>query len=550
MEGQEAQIATQTLLRLFLVLLYAPIGCYACARLFPRLAPGLRLVAALLLLGQILIIGMALEYQPLSQWEEWLWHLNAEGNIAAAFASTQLALASGAALLAARRPSGRWHRRYLGGMALLFLFLAGDEYMQIHETLPAWEIVYAALGAAVVMATLMAARGAPAEARRWHVCLLAGLAISGVAAVFVEQLKQPAICAFFGDVNGDGCLWRYFVEEPLELLGIWLALLAMLGLTTELRLSKPVARFLLGWSFLWLLLLCLWSLAPGLELRLMTEPANVRFGSGTELHGYRVERRKHELFTHLIVSARQADYPWLGYSVVLVDQVTGAELARRDRFSRGQLLWHLGADWRHVFRETIPVLLPAETPENRAYWIVLTQWREREGLYTTQSVEASDLPRLTETQIIIGEYLRPEPSNKGILDPLARFSNGFALVQADLPASAKAGDKLAITFRWQAEAAGVDDLIQFLHLGHSESGAWHVTDQQPLGARLPTRLWYTGLDDSETWQLPLPEDLAAGEYQVFTGLYRHSDGERLPAFDSDGGSWLDNRVALGNLIVE
>ncbi len=96
----------------------------------------------------------------------------------------------------------------------------------------------------------------------------------------------------------------------------------------------------------------------------------------------------------------------------------------------------------------------------------------------------------------------------------------------------------------------MDDLIQFLHLGHSESGAWHVTDQQPLGARLPTRLWYTGLDDSETWQLPLPADLSSGEYQVYSGLYRHSDGERLPAYDSDGGAWLDNRVALGNLIVE
>ncbi|MDE2774587.1 MAG: hypothetical protein OXI77_01470 [Chloroflexota bacterium] len=27
---------------------------------------------------------------------------------------------------------------------------------------------------------------------------------------------------------------------------------------------------------------------------------------------------------------------------------------------------------------------------------------------------------------------------------------------------------------------------------------------------MPTRLWYSGLADSETWALPPPEDLAAG----------------------------------------
>ena len=76
--------------------------------------------------------------------------------------------------------------------------------------------------------------------------------------------------------------------------------------------------------------------------------------------------------------------------------------------------------------------------------------------------------------------------------------------------------------------------MQFLHFGHEESGTWWVYDQQPLGPRLPTRLWYSGLADSEIWQVPLPADLAPGRYTVFTGLYRTRDQERVPASDAAG----------------
>ena len=59
-----------------------------------------------------------------------------------------------------------------------------------------------------------------------------------------------------------------------------------------------------------------------------------------------------------------------------------------------------------------------------------------------------------------------------------------------------------------------------------------------------------GLADSEVWQAPLPADLAPGRYEVFTGLYRTRDQERIPANDLDGLAWVDGRVSLGSLIVE
>ena len=72
----------------------------------------------------------------------------------------------------------------------------------------------------------------------------------------------------------------------------------------------------------------------------------------------------------------------------------------------------------------------------------------------------------------------------------------------------------------------------------------------PLGARLPTRLWYSGLADSETWTVPLPADLAPGIYSVYTGIYRIGDRERAGASDAEGKPYLDARVPLGQLLIE
>ncbi len=133
---------------------------------------------------------------------------------------------------------------------------------------------------------------------------------------------------------------------------------------------------------------------------------------------------------------------------------------------------------------------------------------------------------------------------------LAVFDNGFTLEELELPARAQAGDALPLRFAWRSDADGIEDHIQFLHFVHDESGAWWGYDQQPLGPRLPTRLWYPGLADSETWLVPLPEDLAPGRYALYTGLYRAGDLVRVPATDRRGQVWQDQRVLLGSVIVE
>ena len=158
---------------------------------------------------------------------------------------------------------------------------------------------------------------------------------------------------------------------------------------------------------------------------------------------------------------------------------------------------------------------------------------------------------MSESQVILDELVLRAPMSPPTGAPTRRDSTTvLSFESVDLPTAAAPGATLPITLSWRSKADGAEDHAQFLHLGHVETGDYFVYDQRPLGDRLPTRLWYSGLADSETWSVPLPADLAPGEYRVSSGLYRVSDGRARAGHRRRGGSlWLDNRVALGGLTI-
>lgn len=193
----------------------------------------------------------------------------------------------------------------------------------------------------------------------------------------------------------------------------------------------------------------------------------------------------------------------------------------------------------------------SRAPVNRAMWIVLTLWREAADGYEQLQISASDRQQLSDRQAILGELVLPGKTAQAQTGtPLAIFDNGFALDEARLPARGVAGESLAITFAWSSAVHGSEDFAQFLHFLPEGGGDWWNYDQQPLGARLPTRLWYRGLADSQTWEFPLPGDLAPGRYMLFTGLYHIHDQKRIPVKDAAGTSYRDGSVPLGVLDVD
>ena len=546
-------VSPDTINRILIFSLYLLIAWTSFRRLLPELTLPAKRLATALLAAQVLVILWSLEWQPSSNFEHWLQLLTGEYNIPATLASVQLALVGCVALFIARAVKAGllFQRLYFIGIGLIFLFFALDEYHKIHEQIANWTAYYAALGALVAMATVVYALYSPRRARKWQACFLAGLAISGAGAIGLELM--PAVCDSIGPFYLSECLLFSSIEEALEFSGIWLALVSLLGQFSLITASPP--RF--TWHalslapILWLFPLLIISLIPALESKLVAQEASVQFQSGLSLHGYTLNTSQEVSRARLYASAKQGNGIRLGYSIHLIDQATGSSIAAADAWEyRRNGFWLFGPEYAPIYSQVIEVELPPRTPVNRAYWIALSVWEKTDDDYPRRAVLSSDLQLLGKTQVVLGELVMPADSAAAAQSaPLAEFDNGFALAAVDMPARAQAGDSLSLTFTWRSNVDNGEDYVQFPHLRHAESGEWFVYDQQPLGARLPTRLWYSGLIDSETWQAPLPAELAPGQYTVFTGLYRASDQVRLPARAANGERWLDGRVRLGTLEI-
>ena len=582
MDTGEFVVSAHEKVRIFVALLYVLICLIVYRRLFPRLSTTSQLLASLFLAAQIIVLVVWLGYGLTSESQGRRWHLDKEANIPASVSSIQLALVGAVAVITAWVARG-WqarHRLHMAALGLVFLFFAWDEFFPVHEQIGNWEILYAVLGAVVVATTVLVAASSPRRSRIWYICLLAGLTVGATGGIAVEQLRYTQICESLGFFvpNDRQCL-LYNIEESLEFLGAWLTLVALLGHLSDAVSGSQSRRVMLVLYIFPAIVFCLhirvaplrWELEAALrevnrefsrfqsefsrlamliEYQILFQPASIQYKSRVELQAYRIDSAEGVFAIELLASTPNwHSYSGLGYSLHLVDQDTAESVAQTDSSASRRRSWRI-TEKSYMYKQRFEVHVPQEMPTNRALWVVLTLWRKEGDVYVRQKIISSDSPLLSETQVILSEFvMQAEPVASSSI-PIARFENGFTLDAVDLPERAQAGETMPILFAWRTDADGREDFVQFLHLGHEVSGAWWVHDQQPLGPRLPTRVWYSGLGDSETWEVPLPADLAPGRYTVFTGLYRAGDQARLPATDAEGTSFVDARVPLGVLTIE
>ncbi len=555
-------VPSETVLRIYLLFLYATIGALAYRWLLPNLSLALKWYAAAFFVVQLSLIFYALgTIQSELTYEYWFWSLNREWNIFAYLASAQLATVAGVALLAAWR--GRSERAaqriYFLSIGLLFLFMALDEFFLLHEAYPTLMKIYPVLGLGILALSVFAARYSPRDNLKWFACMLSGLFIAGFGEIVVEEFKSVHICGYIWFVRISRCLEAFYLEETLAFSGIWLSLVAVLGHFSNLA-PRPrpwMQRITYILPLLWIVCLHVFSSArystahiDRMRDRTLSQPASLSFEGGLRVDGFRLTNKAR----HIAVIMHLPDSAFalrLGYSIHLVDQISGASIAASDNYvTREDKVSINKDDFMAYFRQTVELDIPPEAPTNNAFWLLFSLWREESGNFLPQKILSSDLPLMNDAQVVLDELVLPVDSAAPASAPLASFDNGFALEAVQMPGQVQRGQTLNITFTWRADKNGEDNYLQFLHLGNEDTGEWFVYDQSPLGARLPTRLWYSGLADSETWKAPLPADIAPGRYAVFTGLYRASDLERVPVTDADGTPWLDNRVALGNLIIQ
>jgi hypothetical protein len=96
------------------------------------------------------------------------------------------------------------------------------------------------------------------------------------------------------------------------------------------------------------------------------------------------------------------------------------------------------------------------------------------------------------------------------------------------PEAAEGGVELTLTLYWQPEGTPTEDYTVFVQMLDSSSQVVAQGDSPPRGGVYPTSWWASGETVADTHTIPLPADLAPGSYRLVVGLYRLSDGARVP----------------------
>ena len=495
------------------------------------------------------------------------WDLNWERNIPTTFSMIQMALAGAVAItLGWMADLPRIRRVYLLVLGAAFILFAYDEYYLLHERYQFVRNFYVLFGIFIVSLSMWLASRASSRHQFFfnlYTWVAGGIAISGFGAFTLEALSF--ICLQQFGLETSYCLRPYPLEEALEKLG---TLIVLLGLFIEMKrvATCEKAKHVMV-SGLCSLVIFLYFLTSSDGFRGFTFHSNsralqeipqveVEFDDGAQLllalKGWSLDGEapsilepRISLYITSLIPLKQN----FGYSFLLLDAVNQEVVSSYNHWIKTpQQLWRP----HRVIRESNQPWKLETLPANHAHLLTLAIWKQVEAdEFINIPPSESDLQRLGATQVILGEFVVPSiTQNPELSDPLAfRFGDDFVLRSVEIPKSAKAGETLSIQMSWQAINDSTEDWTQFLHFVHEETGELWNHDQKPLGSRLPTRLWYQGLQDTETWQFSLPDDILPGRYAIYTGLYRLSDWARVPVRDAAGVPLTEARAPLGYLSI-
>lgn len=148
-----------------------------------------------------------------------------------------------------------------------------------------------------------------------------------------------------------------------------------------------------------------------------------------------------------------------------------------------------------------------------------------EGTFYTLSSD----PAAKEVQLGWFRVGSPErwPAGVAAGSPAAAWDEGVGLVEATVPdAPLIAGHILPVRLVWQARRTPTRDLTVFIHLVDSAGNIVAQSDRRPFGGRFPTPVWRPGEMLKDELSIPVPGQIAPGEYRIRIGLYDRAG--RLP----------------------
>jgi hypothetical protein len=132
----------------------------------------------------------------------------------------------------------------------------------------------------------------------------------------------------------------------------------------------------------------------------------------------------------------------------------------------------------------------------------------------------------------------------------AQLGDDIRLLGYDLLGAfpAEAGRPATATLYWQADRRPEEDYTVFIHLRDSNGVNVAQSDDRPRAGAWPTWAWEPGQAVMDRHTLVIPEDVPAGSYTLWAGMYRLSDQTRLPISGTEG-EVVDDAVYLQDVVV-
>jgi hypothetical protein len=161
------------------------------------------------------------------------------------------------------------------------------------------------------------------------------------------------------------------------------------------------------------------------------------------------------------------------------------------------------------------------------------------------SVEAYDLAHYR------AEAASGQLANPGEIQPLDyRFGPDIELVGYALSAAdPMPGGSLPLRLYWQADVTPSTDYTVFAHVVDSRGTVVTQKDGMPKDGAAPTSQWAPGEQVEDLRLIPLPSDMAVGEYRLLVGLYNLQTMERLPVHGPSGAEIADGAVVLDHTVL-
>jgi hypothetical protein len=278
----------------------------------------------------------------------------------------------------------------------------------------------------------------------------------------------------------------------------------------------------------------------------------VDFGGELELLGYDLEEGPHRPGDVLRLKLHWRAKREMSKNYAIFAHLLDMELRPWGKCDKIPLVLYSTVLWAEgeVVSDEWPIPIAPDAP--------LGVYSIKVGVYTIEGGKFIHLPVLEETEpigeaIFIGPIkVLEEVSQAWIRKRLqANLGGKVELVGYDLYTPlVKAGGLLRLALYWRAIAEMETDYTVFVHLLDCEGRLVAQKDNQPLGGRYPTSFWEKGELVRDAYEIPIPQDLPAGNYTIEVGMYELATMQRLPAFDARGERLPYDRIILRKVMVE